>query len=34
MEWLAGHGCAIYLPVGHSPDCDLIAERNESLLRV
>jgi len=34
MEWLGSHGYAIYLPVGHSPDCDLIAERNESLLRV
>ncbi len=34
MEWLAGHGYAIYLPVGHSPDCDLIAERDGALLRV
>ncbi len=34
MEWLASHGYAIYLPVGHSPDCDLIAERDGSLLRV
>jgi hypothetical protein len=34
MEWLGSRGYAIYLPVGHSPDCDLIAERDGSLLRV
>lgn len=34
MEWLGSQGYAIYLPIGHSPDCDLIAERDESLLRV
>jgi hypothetical protein len=34
MEWLGSRGHAIYLPVGHSPDCDLIAERDGSLLRV
>jgi PD-(D/E)XK endonuclease len=34
MEWLGSQGYAIYLPIGHSPDCDLIAERDEALLRV
>lgn len=34
MEWLGSQGYAIYLPVGHSPHCDLIAERDASLLRV
>jgi hypothetical protein len=34
MEWLGSRGYAIYLPVGHSPDCDLIAEHDGSLLRV
>lgn len=34
MEWLGSQGYAVYLPVGHSPDCDLIAERDETLLRV
>lgn len=27
-------GYAVYYPLGHSPDCDLIAERNGALLRV
>ena len=34
MEWLGSQGYAVYLPVGHSPDCDLIAERDGLLLRV
>jgi hypothetical protein len=34
MEWLGTHGYAVYLPVGHSPDSDLIAERDGSLFRV
>jgi PD-(D/E)XK nuclease superfamily protein len=34
MEWLGTQGYAVYLPVGHSPDCDLIAERDGGLLRV
>lgn len=34
MEWLGTQGYAVYLPVGHSPDSDLIAERDGSLLRV
>jgi Holliday junction resolvase-like predicted endonuclease len=34
MEWLASQGYGIWLPVGHSPDCDLIADDGETLLRV
>jgi hypothetical protein len=34
MEWLGSHGHALYYPVGHSPDYDLIADDGEALLRV
>jgi Holliday junction resolvase-like predicted endonuclease len=34
MEWLAGRGAHIYVPVGHSPDVDLIAEVEGDVLRV
>ena len=34
MEWLVRAGASIYLPVGHSPDCDLIADTGSRLLRV
>jgi Holliday junction resolvase-like predicted endonuclease len=34
MEWLASQGYSLYLPVGHSPDIDLIATDGEALLRV
>jgi hypothetical protein len=34
MEWLAGRGAHIYVPVGHSPDIDLIAEIDGRVLRV
>ena len=34
MEWLASKGAHIYVPVGHSPDIDLIAEINGHPLRV
>jgi hypothetical protein len=34
MEWLAAHGAHLYLPVGHSPDIDLIAELHGRLLRI
>jgi hypothetical protein len=34
MEWLASQGYGIWLPVGHSPDCDLIADDGEALVRV
>ena len=25
MEWLVRSGAVVFIPVGHSPDCDLIA---------
>ena len=34
MEWLACQGARIYVPVGHSPDVDLIALVGERALRV
>jgi Holliday junction resolvase-like predicted endonuclease len=34
MEWLASKGAHIYVPIGHSPDVDLIAEVGDRLLRV
>jgi hypothetical protein len=34
MEWLAGKGARVWIPLGHSPDVDLIAEIGERLLRV
>jgi hypothetical protein len=34
MTWLGEQGYAIYLPFGHSPDVDLIAERGGQLVRV
>jgi hypothetical protein len=34
MEWLGSQGCAVFFPIGHSPDCDLIAEDGDELLRV
>lgn len=34
MCWLAGQGASIYLPVGHSPDVDLIADFGDELVRV
>jgi PD-(D/E)XK endonuclease len=34
MEWLASQGAHIYLPVGHSPDVDLIADFGDQILRV
>jgi AbrB family looped-hinge helix DNA binding protein len=34
MEWLASQGAKIYVPVGHSPDVDLIADFGDRLLRV
>jgi hypothetical protein len=34
MEWLGSKGYGVWLPVGHSPDCDLIAEDGEALWRV
>jgi PD-(D/E)XK endonuclease len=34
MEWLASRGAHIYVPVGHSPDIDLVAELDGVVLRV
>jgi hypothetical protein len=34
MEWLASKGYAVYYPIGHSPDCDLIADDRRALQRV
>jgi hypothetical protein len=34
IEWLGSHGSIVYVPIGHSPDVDLVAENGEGLLRV
>lgn len=34
MEWLANQGAHIFIPVGHSPNVDLIADIGDRLLRV
>ena len=34
MEWLASKGALVWIPLGHSPDVDLIAEIGGCLLRV
>jgi Holliday junction resolvase-like predicted endonuclease len=34
MEWLASRGAHIYVPVGHSPDIDLVAEIDGVVLRI
>jgi hypothetical protein len=34
MEWLAARGAHIFVPVGHSPDVDLIASIGGQVLRV
>jgi Holliday junction resolvase-like predicted endonuclease len=34
MDWLGSQGYALYLPLGHSPNIDVIAERGDALLRV
>jgi hypothetical protein len=34
MEWLASKGALVWVPLGHSPDVDLIAEFDGRLLRV
>jgi PD-(D/E)XK nuclease superfamily protein len=34
IEWLAGAGAALYVPFGHSPDCDLVADLDGRLVRV
>jgi hypothetical protein len=34
IAWLTRAGFGVWIPLGHSPDADLIAERDERLLRV
>ena len=34
MEWLASAGARLLLPVGHSPDYDLVADLHGRLLKV
>jgi hypothetical protein len=34
MEWFVSKGADVYLPLGHSPDADFIAELDGRLLRV
>jgi len=34
MEWFASKGATVYVPVGHSPDADFIAEFDDRLVRV
>jgi PD-(D/E)XK endonuclease len=34
MEWFASKGALIYFPIGHSPECDFIAEFGDRLERV
>lgn len=34
MEWLARQGAHVFIPVGHSPDVDLVADFGERLLKV
>lgn len=34
MEWLAAKGALVWIPLGHSPDVDLIADFGQNLVRV
>jgi hypothetical protein len=34
IEWLGSQGYVVCLPIGHSPDYDLIADDGDALLRV
>jgi len=34
IEWLTSVGARVFLPVGHSPDIDLVAEAQGRLLRI
>jgi Holliday junction resolvase-like predicted endonuclease len=34
MEWFGSRGYAVFYPIGHSPDCDLIVDEGETLQRV
>jgi hypothetical protein len=34
IEWLASIGAHVFVPLGHSPDCDLVADPEGRLVRV
>jgi Holliday junction resolvase-like predicted endonuclease len=34
MDWLDSQGYGVWLPVGHRPDCDVIADDGEQFYRV
>jgi hypothetical protein len=34
MSWLARHGAKVFVPLGHSPDVDLVADFGDRLARV
>jgi hypothetical protein len=34
MEWLGSQGFAVFFPIGHSPDCDLVIDDGRALRRV
>ena len=34
MGWLASRGATVFIPIGHSPDVDLIADFGDELVRV
>jgi PD-(D/E)XK endonuclease len=34
IEWLTRHGATVWIPLGHSPDADLVAETGGRLFRV
>ena len=34
MEWLGSQGYAVFYPIGHSPDTDLVVDDGRALRRV
>jgi hypothetical protein len=34
MEWLASKGALVWIPLGHSPDVDLMADLDGRLIRI
>ena len=34
MSWLVRHGATVFVPLGHSPDVDLVADFGDRLVRV
>jgi Holliday junction resolvase-like predicted endonuclease len=34
MGWLVRHGAKVFVPLGHSPDVDLVADFGDRLVRV